>query len=86
MPVRPCLVVRCLASIVVGGRSDLVSGSHGVIIAYSRAFMDRYVKGLPAMPALTQASPDVVILRYSSELGPSSTSTFRWTLDATDGR
>lgn len=52
--------------------TDLLSGSHAPIVAYAGAFMDRYVKGLAATTALTQISPDAVILRYTSELGTAS--------------
>ena len=42
---------------------------HQEIIAYSLAFLDHYVKGLPAAPVLTQALPGVAAWRYDSELG-----------------
>ena len=41
------------------------------IIAYSEAFLDHYVKGLPAGPGLTLPRGDVAQLRYDSELGKS---------------
>ena len=39
------------------------------IVAYSLAFLDRYVKGSPAAPVLTQSLPGVAVYRYESELG-----------------
>jgi predicted dienelactone hydrolase len=55
--------------------TDLRSSSHELIIAYSLAFLDHYVKGLPALPALTQTRPGVAALRYDSELGTSGAAT-----------
>ncbi|MCL4502735.1 MAG: alpha/beta fold hydrolase [Deltaproteobacteria bacterium] len=49
--------------------TDLRSSCHQEIIAYSRAFLDHYVKGLPAAPMLTQAMPGVAEWRYDSDLG-----------------
>jgi predicted dienelactone hydrolase len=40
-----------------------------VIVTYSLAFMDHYVKHAPADAALTRAMPDVALYRYASELG-----------------
>lgn len=51
--------------------TDLRLSSHELIIAYSLAFLDHYVKGLPAAPVLTQARPGVAALRYDSGLGTS---------------
>jgi predicted dienelactone hydrolase len=42
---------------------------HQAIIAYSLAFMDHYVKGLPAAAVLSHALAGVRALRYDSELG-----------------
>ena len=55
--------------------TDLRSAAHQEIIAYSLAFLDHYVKGLPAAPVLTQAQPGVALLRYDSELGTNGTAT-----------
>ncbi|HYB53221.1 MAG TPA: alpha/beta hydrolase [Thermoanaerobaculia bacterium] len=41
------------------------------IVAYSLAFLNHYVKGEPADPALTRARPEVAQIRYVSELGRS---------------
>jgi len=49
--------------------SDFPSESHAAIVAYARAFLDRYVKGAPADASLTRTSPGVAELRYESELG-----------------
>jgi len=43
----------------------------GSILAYSRAFLDHYVKGVPASAALTRRDDDVHLLKWSSELGDS---------------
>ena len=51
--------------------SDFPSESHAAIVAYARAFLDRYVKGAPADAALTRKSPGVSELRYESEPGAS---------------
>jgi dienelactone hydrolase len=48
---------------------DRRSESHEQIVAYSLAFLDRYVRGLPAMPLLTTPMPGVASLRFDSELG-----------------
>lgn len=53
--------------------SDLRPAAHEEIIAYSLAFLDHYVRGLPASPTLTQALPGVAALRYNSELGTGET-------------
>lgn len=39
------------------------------IIAYSTAFLDHYVKGLPATPALKAMRSDVMEMKYDSDLG-----------------
>ena len=44
-------------------------GSSGRDRRYSEAFLDHYLKGDPASPDLTAATPDVAELRYNSELG-----------------
>ena len=41
------------------------------IVSYSLAFLNHYVKGDAATSALTRATPNVAVLRYSSELGTS---------------
>ena len=41
------------------------------ILAYSLAFLNHYVKGAPADPALTHPLSGVAQLRYASELGNS---------------
>jgi predicted dienelactone hydrolase len=51
--------------------TDLNKGFHGEIASYSIAFMNHYVRGEPAAPALTRAAPDVTVLRFASELGRS---------------
>ena len=48
--------------------ADVGFAAHDPIVAYSVAFMDRYVKG-DAEPALTEAEGGVASLRYESELG-----------------
>jgi predicted dienelactone hydrolase len=53
--------------------SDFPSESHAAIIAYSLAFLDRYVRDKPADPLLTRKSPGVAELRYASELGTGAT-------------
>jgi predicted dienelactone hydrolase len=45
--------------------SDFPSEAHADIVAYARAFLDRYVKGAPAEAALTRKHPGVVELRYA---------------------
>jgi len=45
--------------------------THPDIVAYSVAFLNRYVNGKPAQPLLTQPLPGVALLRYDSELGQS---------------
>jgi pimeloyl-ACP methyl ester carboxylesterase len=51
--------------------TDLNKGFHDEIAAYGIAFMNHYVRGEPAAPALTVAAPDVTALRFASELGRS---------------
>ena len=51
--------------------TDLKKGFHDEIAAYSIAFMNHYIRGEPAAPALTVAAPDVTVLRFASELGRS---------------
>jgi predicted dienelactone hydrolase len=53
--------------------SDLRPAAHEVIIAYSLAFLDHYVRGLPAAAVLTRARPGVASLRFASELGTGDT-------------
>jgi predicted dienelactone hydrolase len=53
--------------------SDSDDTDHRVILAYSLAFLNHYVKGMPAAPLLTQPLPYVVQLRYASELGSGGT-------------
>jgi predicted dienelactone hydrolase len=43
--------------------------SHDQIVAYSIAFLDRYVRDLPAVPLLTTPVPGVALLKFDSELG-----------------
>jgi predicted dienelactone hydrolase len=52
--------------------ADSDDTDHQAIVAYSLAFLDHYVKGLPAEPLLTHAGRWVVRLRYASELGNSA--------------
>jgi predicted dienelactone hydrolase len=40
--------------------------SHGDIVAYSIAFLDRYVRGQPASPALLSARPGVASIRFDT--------------------
>jgi predicted dienelactone hydrolase len=40
--------------------------SHDNIVAYSIAFLDRYVRGLPASPALTTARPGVASIKFDT--------------------
>jgi len=47
--------------------TDLRATDHDGIVAYSIAFLDRYVKGEPAEPALTRTTPEVARLRYSAD-------------------
>jgi predicted dienelactone hydrolase len=49
--------------------TNLQSTFHDSIVAYSVAFLNHYVKGDPADAALTHSRPDVVELRYESEIG-----------------
>lgn len=44
---------------------------HQAITAYALAFLNHYLRGLPAEPLLTRAGPQVVKLGYASELGHS---------------
>ena len=53
--------------------SDFPSEGHGAIVAYSLAFLDRYLRDKPADPLLTRKSPGVAELRYTSELGTGAT-------------
>jgi predicted dienelactone hydrolase len=46
------------------GRADRTG-----ILAYSLAFLDRYVKGSPSDPALKQSRSGVAVYRFESELG-----------------
>jgi hypothetical protein len=46
--------------------TDLRAADHDGIVAYGIAFLDRYVKGEPAEPALTRATPEVARLRYAA--------------------
>jgi predicted dienelactone hydrolase len=55
--------------------TDLRTSQHQQIIAYSRAFLDHYVKGLPAAKALTQRQQGVAVWRYDSELGSGNAAT-----------
>jgi pimeloyl-ACP methyl ester carboxylesterase len=48
---------------------DRRNESHDQIVAYSLAFLDRYVRDLPAKPLLTAPVPGVSSLRFDSELG-----------------
>ena len=52
--------------------TDLNKGFHEEIASYSIAFMNHYVRGEPAAPALIRAAPDVTLLRFASELGRSA--------------
>jgi predicted dienelactone hydrolase len=47
--------------------TDLRAADHDGIVAYGIAFLDRYVKGAPAEPALTRTTPEVARLRYSAD-------------------
>jgi predicted dienelactone hydrolase len=49
--------------------ADIPSPARGGIIAYSLAFIDRYVKGAKPEAVLTRAASGVAALRYASELG-----------------
>jgi len=49
--------------------TNLVSTSHGGIVTYSVVFLDHYVKGNLASPALTRKLPGVARFQYASELG-----------------
>jgi predicted dienelactone hydrolase len=49
--------------------TDVSRVAHAAIIAYSIAFLDHYVRGLPAESRLTQPSSEVALLRFASELG-----------------
>jgi len=49
--------------------TNLVNTAHDGIVAYSVAFLDRYVKGDRSGTSLTQSLPDVAELRYESDLG-----------------
>ena len=51
--------------------TNIGRAAHQQIVAYSLAFMNHYVKGSPADPALTQALPGVAEFSYDSELGNS---------------
>jgi predicted dienelactone hydrolase len=47
--------------------TDLRATDHDGIVAYSLAFLDRYVKGEKAEPQLLRTTPEVVRLRYSAD-------------------
>ena len=49
-----------------GAWGDRRNESHGGIVAYSVAFLDRYVRDLPASPVLTTAMPGVASLRFDA--------------------
>jgi predicted dienelactone hydrolase len=49
-----------------GAWGDRRRRSHDDIVAYSAAFLDRYVRGLPASPALMSARPGVASIRYDT--------------------
>jgi len=51
------------------GWTDRMAAAHAGIAAESVAFFDRYVKGSPPSPILTQPLAGAALLRYSSELG-----------------
>jgi predicted dienelactone hydrolase len=57
--------------------TDLNKGFHDDIAAYSVAFMNHYVRGEAASPALTRAAPDVTLLRFASELGKNNPDSVR---------
>jgi pimeloyl-ACP methyl ester carboxylesterase len=50
--------------------TDLNATNHAAIIAYSVAFMDRYLRGTPADRSLTEPTPAVATLRYATEPRP----------------
>jgi len=52
--------------------TDLLKGTHQDIVKFSIAFMDRYLKGLPPSPTLTEPSEGVATLRYDAEFGSGS--------------
>ena len=49
--------------------TDIHRTAHVLIVSYSLAFMNHYVKGEPAGRLLTHPSPGVVQLRYAAESG-----------------
>ena len=49
--------------------TDVSRTAHDGIVAYSLAFMNHYLKGLPADPLLMRGAPGVALFRYQSELG-----------------
>ncbi len=55
--------------------TDLRASAHQAIIAYSLAFLDHYVRGLPAAPVLTKALPGVAGWRYEGDLGSGGAAT-----------
>ena len=59
------VVFRNAGHLTWGGKAN---ATHDDIVAYSVAFLDRYVKQLPASPTLTDAS-GLAAFRYDSELG-----------------
>ncbi|MDB4917140.1 MAG: hypothetical protein JWM95_4784 [Gemmatimonadetes bacterium] len=59
------VVFRNAGHLTWGGRAN---DTHDDIVAYSIAFLDRYVKGLPATATLTDAG-ELAQFRYDSELG-----------------
>jgi predicted dienelactone hydrolase len=57
--------------------TDVRKGFHDEIVAYGVAFMDHYVRGEPAAPALTQVAANVALFRFASELGDNGAGTGR---------
>jgi hypothetical protein len=51
---------------------DRSAESHDQIVEYALAFLDRYVRGLPAATTLITAMPGVAALKFDSELGQST--------------
>jgi predicted dienelactone hydrolase len=49
--------------------TDIGVTAHKEIIAYSLAFMDRYVKGKTAEPLLAKPAPGFAVARYASAIG-----------------